>query len=72
MTEKPPLWECDEVQFPRLLSEIRAAGLTSAQYEDPCKSMGLERRDIDELLLRAEAAWEKKKSSLPLSLKREK
>jgi hypothetical protein len=66
------LWESDEIQFPRLLSEIFASGLTSFQYEDLCKSMGLERRDIDELLLRAEAAWEKKKSSLPLSLKREK
>jgi hypothetical protein len=36
-----------------LLVELFASGLTSTQYEDLCVSMNLERRDINELLVRA-------------------
>lgn len=51
-------WEADEIQFPRLLAEIWAAGLTREQYEALRKSMDLNTEDIDELLQRAEKAWE--------------
>lgn len=52
-------WEKDSLQFPRLLAEIRAIGLTQAQYNDLCASMDLTMEDIDELLERAETAWQK-------------
>jgi hypothetical protein len=51
------LWELDTVQFPRLLAEIRAVGLTDEQYADLNESMDLDRDSIDALLERAEQAW---------------
>jgi len=55
------LWERGEVQFPRLLAEIRAIGLTAEQYKQLGEAMDLERELIDELLERAEAQWQKNK-----------
>ncbi len=55
MAKKPmTMWERDNVQFPRLLAEIAAAGLTSGQYRMLEDSMDLTTADIDELLERAE------------------
>lgn len=54
-----PLWERDSIQFPRLLAEIRAAGLTRNQYHELEASMDLTREEIDQLLERAETAWRK-------------
>lgn len=50
-------WKNDAIQFPRLLAEIRACGLTRSQYKDLQASMDLTRDAIDELLERAEEAW---------------
>lgn len=47
----------DSIQFPRLLAEIRACGLTKEQYQFLKESMDLNRNEIDELLQRAEVAW---------------
>jgi len=52
-------WKRDDVQFPRLLAEINAAGLTVRQTALLQDSMDLSGKQIDELLDRAEVAWEK-------------
>lgn len=52
------LWERNDVQFPRLLAEIRAIGLTPTQYRDLQDSTDLTISEIDALLERAEAAWQ--------------
>ena len=52
------LWDNDAVQFPRLLAEIRAIGLTSTQYSELACEMDLSRDKIDELLERAETEWQ--------------
>jgi hypothetical protein len=57
-------WKNDYSQFARLLAEIRASGLSEAQYTDLKVSMDLDRTDIDKVLERAEAEWEKMKSNL--------
>ena len=67
-----PLWESDEVQFPRLLAEIFSSGLTSFQYEELNRSTGLTRQQVNELLLRANTIWEKHKSSRSKSSKEKK
>lgn len=57
-------WLDNSVQFARLLAEIRASGLTKEQYKILQDSMDLNRGEIDELLQRAEAAWNQIKSGL--------
>ena len=57
-------WKNDYVQFARMLSEIRASGLSDNQYTDLKVSMELDRSDIDKVLERAETEWEKIKSSV--------
>jgi hypothetical protein len=52
------LWEIDEVQFPRLLAEIKAVGLTPDQVNCLRASMDLSKEEIHELLDRAEDAFE--------------
>lgn len=52
-------WEDDNIQFARLLAEIRAVGLTNKQYRDLMDSMDLTRAQIDELLTRADNAFER-------------
>ena len=50
-------WKNDDIQFPRLLSEL--AGLVSlSQLESLSESMDLEVHQIEELFDRAEAVWE--------------
>ena len=55
------LWERDDVQFPRLLAEMRAQGLTRAQYKALRECMDLSTDQIDEILERAETARQKRK-----------
>lgn len=52
------VWENNSVQFPRLLAEILAIGLTPRQFADLSKSMDLNSEDIKALLYRAEKRWE--------------
>lgn len=58
------VWNDNLVQFPRLLAEIRAVGLTEEQYEDLQTSMDLSKAEIDELLERAETKFEADKAAI--------
>lgn len=55
-------WEVNTLQFPRLLSELRATGLTRKQYKELQDSMNISRDEIDALLERAEEEWQTIKS----------
>ena len=57
MTKRKTKWERNELQFPRLLAEIRAVGLSSKQYAGLIESMDLTSSEIDDLLERAEYEW---------------
>jgi hypothetical protein len=60
-----PLWERDDIQFPRLLAEIAATiELTGSQWSSLYESMDISSDDLDELFSRAQAAWEKHKQEL--------
>ena len=50
-------WLDNHIQFPRLLAEINACGLTHQQYLGLCESMDLTVLELDEILDRAEAEW---------------
>lgn len=52
-------WERDDIQFARLLAELDQFGLNEDQYTALQESMDLERGDINELLERAQNAWDK-------------
>lgn len=58
------LWARDSIQFPRLLAEIYAAGLTAKQEQDICTSMDITRDDLYSLLERADREWEKQKDAV--------
>lgn len=58
---KVELWKVNSIQFPRLLAELRAAGLTTEQYEKLQDSMDLDLDEIEELFDRAQEAWEEHK-----------
>ena len=61
-----PAWGQDNLQFPRLLAEIRAVIVfTPEQYAALGESMDLGTTEIDELLERADLAFEKIKGNLP-------
>lgn len=51
-------WNLDRIQFPRLLAELRAIGLTPEQYRQLEASMDLSAGFIDDVLERAEVAWQ--------------
>jgi len=57
-------WDRDDVQFPRLLAEIKAAGLTSEQMAALRSSMDLSSSELCELLDRAEETWDAVKVEL--------
>ena len=57
-------WPDETLQFVRLLAEIRAVGLSDAQFADLSASMDLPRAQIEELLERAEEAFEARKAEL--------
>lgn len=58
------LWERDDVQFPRLLAEIKAAGLPAEVIKQVCTSMDLSSEQVHELLDRAEETFEAIKEQL--------
>ena len=53
-----PLWERDDIQFPRLLAEISAVGLSEGTWDDLLESMDLKSDDLEELFDRAERRWD--------------
>jgi hypothetical protein len=55
------LWDNDNLQFVRLLSELRACGISDKQYKFLLDSAELTPELVDELLDRAEVAWEQMK-----------
>jgi len=55
------VWQDNAVQFPRLIAEIRAVGLTESQWDDLLTSMDLRSEQLDQLFCRAERQWEKVK-----------
>lgn len=55
-------WSDNSIQFPRLLAEIHAVGLTPAQYRSLQKSMDLITDEIEEVFTRAEAEWQRIKA----------
>jgi hypothetical protein len=58
------LWKDSSVQFPRLIAEINALGLTTSQLEDLAGSMDLEIDDVGELFERANVLWEIQKAKV--------
>jgi hypothetical protein len=64
VTPSPSLWERDDVQFARLLAEIKAVGLTAEQLEGLKSSMHLPTEKVIELLDRAEETWDGLKTQL--------
>ena len=56
-------WNNNAVQFPRLLAELRAFGLTKQQYAFLHESMDLSTDEIDELFERAESEWQRIKEA---------
>lgn len=62
--KKASLWARDSIQFPRLLAEIYAAGLTAKQERDICASMDITKEELYDLLERADRAWEKQKDAV--------
>jgi hypothetical protein len=59
--KRESLWARDSIQFPRLLAEINAVGLSKKQRADLRKSMDITDNELDDLLSRAERAWEEEK-----------
>ena len=51
-------WNKNSIQFPRLINEIEAIGLTDEQHNNLCDSMDLEPEDIDELFDRAQREFD--------------
>jgi len=58
------MWEDDLIQFPRLLAELRAVGLSAEQYEYLREQMDLSDSEIDEIFERAETAWDAIKAKI--------
>lgn len=56
-------WNNDNIQFPRLLAELRAIGLTPEQYEFLNESMDVDREQVDEILERSEVVWQEIKDA---------
>jgi hypothetical protein len=51
-------WIKNFIQFPRLLAEIQAVGLTAKQRREIGESMDLEGHELDDLFERASQQWE--------------
>jgi len=52
------IWKDDDIQFARLLDEIRAHGVPTNMMSDIESSMSLEAHQIEELFARATKRWE--------------
>jgi len=62
------IWKDDSIQFPRLLAEIMAVGLTEKQWDDIETSMNIEEDELSELFDRAQTEWEEvKKKYCPIN-----
>lgn len=55
---KVDLFSDNSIQFPRLLAEIVAVGLTDEQIEGLAVSMDLDTSEVHELFIRAEKEWD--------------
>jgi hypothetical protein len=55
--EGNPLWDRDDIQFPRLLATLKNAGIPDACMEDVVNSMDIEYEDLAELFDRANKVW---------------
>jgi hypothetical protein len=55
------LWKRDNIQFPRLIVEINAMGLSKKQIKHLCDGMNIDPLDLDELFERAFKAFSKAK-----------
>jgi hypothetical protein len=58
------LWNRDDVQFPRLISEIMAVGVSEKMEKQLAIEMNVEPEQVRELFERAQDAWEKHKKAL--------
>lgn len=56
-------WANDEIQFPRLLDEIRAIGVPTNMMCDIAASMDLDNAKIEEIFARASREWERIKAN---------
>lgn len=53
-------WNDDSIQFPRLITEIRAnVDISNKEWDDMCNSMDLSYGKIEQLFNRADKEWEK-------------
>lgn len=58
------LWERNDIQYPRLIAEILAAGaLTTRMRTLICESMNLDQKELSQLCTRAEVDWEQIKAT---------
>ena len=57
--EVSDLWERNDIQFPRLISEIIAAGVPDACWEEVVNSMDITYEELNELQDRAQKEWER-------------
>lgn len=56
-------WDRNDVQFPRLIAELEAAGVFSADLMDSLSNeMDLTTEEISQLIWRAQDEWEKVKN----------
>ncbi len=55
-------WEDSRIQFPRLLAEINAVGLTVDQIQGIAESMDLHTDEVNNIFERANARWEVEKA----------
>lgn len=53
-----PNWLNDHIQFPRLIAEIEAVGLTPIQWLALRESMDLQSEELAELFERAQKKWD--------------
>lgn len=57
-------WQRNDIQFPRLLAEIMAAGaIDENAWTAICQSMDLQTEELRELFDRAQTEWEQIKSN---------
>jgi hypothetical protein len=56
---KDSIWENNSVQFPRLLAEMRAAGIPDELMQALCESMDLTPDKINEILERADQEFDR-------------
>jgi len=52
------LWDRNDLQFPRLPSELVAADVGHAAWAEVCDSMDIDFKNLNELLERAQKEWE--------------